>query len=179
MVFGSLLSPSLWASPVDKYDREIERAWRLYMPDYSPQWGWAQYWQESRLKADAVSPANAIGIAQTLTGTFGDCMRYGFVPYGVSPRIAKWSILCGAGYLGKQVKFWSGPRPKEDRLFLAFCNYNAGGGNCLKAQRACNGVMLYSEIMACLPSITGRHSKETIDYVNYIQRHRRSRYGIY
>lgn len=177
MVAGCLLSPSSWASPVDKYDKEIKKAWRMYMPDYSYQWGWAQYWQESRLKPNAVSPANAIGVAQTLQGTFNDCMRYGFVPYGANPRVARWSIRCGAGYLGKQIKFWRSKRPKMDRLYLSFCNYNAGGGNCLKAQRACGGALLYEDIMSCLPMITGYHSKETIDYTNYIRKHRAKRYG--
>jgi len=177
VVFGCLLSPALWGSAVNKYDKEIEHAWRIYMPEYSPQWGWAQYWQESRLNEKAVSPANAIGVAQTLEGTFGDCKKAGFVPYGANPRIARWSILCGAGYLGKQIDFWKSKRPANDRLFLAFCNYNAGGGNCLKAQKLCNGKLLYSEIIKCLPLVTGRHSKETIDYIDYIIKHRRDRYG--
>lgn len=60
---------------------------------------------------------------------------------------------------------WSSPRPETDRHSLAMASYNAGFGNLLKAQSACGGGVLYSEIIACLPDVTGHHSKETIGYV--------------
>ena len=67
---------------------------------------------------------------------------------------------------------WSSPRPAYDRHLLAMASYNAGFGNLLKAQRACGGGVLYAEIIACLPQITGHHSNETITYVQRIQRWR-------
>ena len=38
----------------------------------------------------------------------------------------------------------------------------------LKAQKKCNNAKLYSDIILCLPQVTGRHSDETITYVDYI-----------
>ena len=63
---------------------------------------------------------------------------------------------------------WSAMRPEWDRHSLALARYNAGLGHLLSAQRACGGPSLYPEIIACLPAITGRHSRETITYVDRI-----------
>ncbi|GGA80705.1 hypothetical protein GCM10011369_23320 [Neiella marina] len=68
-------------------------------------------------------------------------------------------------------KGWSSPRPQGERYKLALASYNAGFGNLLKAQAKCNGAVLYAPIIHCLPDITGKHSKETIDYVRYIERY--------
>ena len=51
---------------------------------------------------------------------------------------------------------------------LAAASYNAGAGHLIKAQRLCDGRNLYREIIPCLPQVTGRHSAETIDYVQKI-----------
>jgi len=47
-------------------------------------------------------------------------------------------------------------------------SYNAGMGNLLKAQKKVGGKLLYKEIIQGLPEVTGKHSKETIDYVQKI-----------
>lgn len=49
-------------------------------------------------------------------------------------------------------------------------SYNAGAGNIIRAQRACNGARSWIQIRVCLPQITGHHSNETIQYVDLIHR---------
>jgi len=78
------------------------------------------------------------------------------------------SILGAGYYMGKLVSSWKSPRPPLDRHKLALGSYNAGIGHLLKAQKLCGGPKLYEDIIACLPMITGRHSKETIDYTRLI-----------
>lgn len=55
-----------------------------------------------------------------------------------------------------------------DRMMISMASYNAGAGHLIKAQRICGGGNLYKQIIPCLPQVTGRHSKETIDYVEQI-----------
>ncbi len=124
------------------------------------------------MNPNAVSPVGAEGIAQFMPGTWRDVSRQMGIPYGISPRDAKWAIDAGAYYMARQRRTWSSPRPDLDRHFLAAASYNAGAGNLLKAQRLCRGAVLYDEIIACLPAVTGRHSRETITYVKRIQRWR-------
>lgn len=147
-----------------KYDAEIRAAAKLYMPQADPLMWKAQLWQESRLDPNAVSPVGARGLAQIMPGTFAEISR-GMGAGIVSPFDASWSIRMGAWYMRKRINDWSAPRPYTDRHNLAMASYNAGLGNILRAQKACGGPNLYDEIIVCLPQITGRHSKETIDYV--------------
>lgn len=55
-----------------------------------------------------------------------------------------------------------------DRYMLAAASYNAGAGNLIRSQKSCGGPNRYREIVACLPRITGHHSKETKGYVRNI-----------
>ncbi len=130
----------------------------------------AQLWQESRFKDDAVSPAGAGGVSQFMPDTWDYVtQRMGITGTRFDYRVA---IPAAAYYMAQHHRFWSSPRPATDRHQLALCNYNAGSGNCLQAQRLCNGALLYPDVIQCLPQVTGYHSKETMDYVIYI-------YGFY
>lgn len=130
----------------------------------------AQLWQESRFIDDAVSPVGAGGIAQFMPETWDYVAnRLGVKGSRFDSRLA---IPAAAYYMQRQRLFWHSPRPETDRHKLALCNYNAGAGNCLAAQRLCNGAVLYADVIQCLPGITGRHSSETIHYVINI-------YGFY
>jgi len=70
--------------------------------------------------------------------------------------------------MGTLIYSWKSERPAMDRHKLALGSYNAGIGHLLKAQKLCGGPKLYEDIIACLPMITGRHSKETINYTRLI-----------
>lgn len=124
----------------------------------------AQCYQESRLNPRARSPVGAQGLCQFMPATWKEMMKHGLN----NPWNAQQSIRAAAIYMNYQFRFWSSKRPWLDRSKLATANYNAGAGNMLKAQRKCLDKTLYDEIVACLPDITGHHSKETIDYVYLI-----------
>lgn len=89
----------------------------------------------------------------------------------VSPHAERQSIFAGAYYMAKLRKAWKSKRPVWDRQWLAQASYNGGMGNLLKAQKLCGGPNRYDEIIRCLPKVTGKHSKETIDYIERIARH--------
>jgi membrane-bound lytic murein transglycosylase MltF len=168
---GVLLVPaSSSASPfADRYDWRIKTAVNTYWPDY-PFWrAWkAQLFQESRLDPRAVSPVGARGLAQFMPGTWADTTRQmGAVDQAVDGEFA---IDAGAYYMARLRKGWASPRPQADRHKLAQASYNAGMGHIIKAQRLCLNPSLYEEIIACLPSVTGKHSTETITYVKNIDK---------
>ncbi len=162
------------AGPVmsDRYDRQIRSAVANYWPDY-PYWAaWkGQLWQESRLNPRAVSPVGAVGLAQFMPATWSQISRELRLPPELRADNDA-AIEAGAYYMAKLRRQWSSPRPIEDRQQLAQASYNAGLGSILAAQRACGGPPLYRDIIACLPAITGRYSRETIDYVDRIAKWR-------
>lgn len=157
------LSASLFP---DKYDSDFKRA-ALHLPA-GTDWRLlkAQCYQESRLKMHAVSPVGAMGLCQFMPGTWADMKKKH--PDLTDPFLPIQSIRAAAIYMSTLNKFWVSPRPQTDRYKLAMASYNAGAGNIAKAQAKCNGPLLYDQIIRCLPCVTGRHSKETIGYVQLI-----------
>jgi soluble lytic murein transglycosylase-like protein len=150
----------------DTYDDEFKHA-AQFMPAGSD---WrllkAQCWQESRLNPLAVSPVGAYGLCQFMPATAKDLQRYHrHLNDFWLPSV---NIEAAARYMAQNLGFWSAKRSRLDRYKLALCNYNAGAGNCLKAQRLSGGKLSYDEIIAHLPKVTGHHSKETIEYVDRI-----------
>lgn len=157
---------SAWSFP-DRYDDDIKRAAKLYLPGYDWRLWKAQLYQESRLDPDAVSPVGAAGLAQFMPATWQEVASQ--LSLGsTSPHAAKPAILAGAYYQGRMIATWKAPRPPPDRYSLAAASYNAGAGNLIRAQRLCGGLNGYAEIINCLPEVTGHHSKETITYVERI-----------
>lgn len=160
------LSWPAWSFP-NRYDAEIRTATKLYLPGVDPRLVKAQLYQESRLDPGAVSPVGAQGVAQFMPATWQEVSRQlGFEHQ--DPHVAAPAIQAAAFYMAKLRKQWRSERPDADRHSLAMASYNAGLGNLVKAQRLCNGLLLYSEIIECLPGVTGHHSNETITYVKRI-----------
>lgn len=175
----ALAAALLWAAPAragvlgtNRYDgciRSAVASWWAAGPDWL--WWRAQLWQESRLDPTAESPVGARGLAQFMPGTWADvarAMRWG----AVSRDDACLSAEAGAYYMARLQSGWSSPRPQMERHRLAQASYNAGIGNIIGAQRACDGRRDWAEIAPCLPQVTGRHARETIDYVDRIARWR-------
>jgi membrane-bound lytic murein transglycosylase F len=150
---------SLITSEYDKYFKEsaiflpLGSDWRLLK---------AQLYAESNLNPTAVSPVGARGIAQFMPDTANELIED--YPELTDFYLPENSIRAASIYMNKLNKFWSSPRPVMDRWLLATASYNAGAGNIHKAQKKCDNKSLYLEIIKCLPQITGRHSKETINY---------------
>lgn len=152
------------------YDSEIDAATSRCWRDFPYPLAWkAQLYQESHLNPDAVSPVGARGIAQFMPATWAQEMKaLGW--NNVTPHSAPHAILAGACYMAKLRRAWRSDRPVWDRQWLAQASYNAGMGNLIKAQRKCGGVARYDAIAKCLPQVTGRNSKETLDYIERIAR---------
>lgn len=172
-------SPS-WSAPcctdrsagafTDRYDQPIRTAVKRWWGDL-PDWLlWkAQLFQESHLDPAAVSQVGARGIAQIMPGTWGDLSRRLEFPPSVSPHDAKLAIEAGAVYDADLRRQWSRNRPPLEAHRLALASYNAGTGHILKAQRACGGASLWSDISPCLSQVTGQHAGETLGYVTRIE----------
>ena len=108
--------------------------------DLSPALIEAVVWQESRWRANAVSPAGARGLAQLMPGTARDL--------GVNPDDPIANLEGGARYLREQLNRFDGDLEK------ALAAYNAGPG---RVQRA-NGVPAIRETQNYVTSIMGRLS---------------------
>lgn len=146
----------------------VQRWWPPY-PECHWTWLKAQLYQESLLDPSAVSPVGAAGLGQFMPRTWAEvAAALGF--RSVSPHSVRHSIQAAAYYMRRLWNSWSSPRPRLDRLFLAFASYNAGLGNILQAQREAGGAVLFEPIMAWLHAVTGHHSRETITYVKRIKR---------
>lgn len=157
----------------DRYDAQIRESVKRWW-GRAPDWRWwkAQLYQESRLDPQAVSPVGATGLAQFMPATWAEMQRRLGLE-GVAPTHARHAIDAGAFYMARLRGEWSAPRPFMDRHRLAQASYNAGLGSLLAAQRRCGGVNPYCGIIRCLPDVTGRHSAETITYVERIRKWQR------
>lgn len=164
-----LQSASAYTLGTDRYDRQIQSASERFLPGWDWRWYRAQLYQESRLDPSAVSSAGAAGIAQFMPGTWRDIAPK--VGAGsLSPHVADSAILAGAYYMSKLRRAWKSERPESDRRRLAQASYNAGTGNILAAQHACNDARHWPDIAPCLHAITGTHADETLTYVERIER---------
>lgn len=169
LLCASLATPSWSASPFpDTWDAEFREVTGLFLPpgtDYRLLK--AQCWQESRLNPLAVSPVGAFGLCQFMPGTAREVAPAIGASYE-SFWLPETSIRAAGYYMGRLHRTWSAPRPALDRYMIAAASYNAGAGHLIKAQRICGGGNLYRQIVPCLPQVTGRHSAETIGYVENI-----------
>lgn len=152
------------------YDGMIKEATEKHLPGVDWRLYKAQLIAESRLNPNALSPAGAEGIAQFMPRTWAQMVRELQLPATAKPTDPQYAIVAGAYYTSKKLRGWSAPRPEADRYCLALASYNAGFGNMLKAQTVAEGSAAYSDIIAALPQVTGRHSRETRTYVRRILR---------
>lgn len=153
------------------YADQITAAMKAYLPEWAPEWGHAQLYQESLWKADAKSDAGAMGLAQFMPGTWQDMIdQLGFVDTA-SPYEPMFAIPAFCHYMRSLRASWSAPRPEADRRRLAQASYNAGFGNILRAQKLANGANDSGSILAALPQVTGaKNAHQTHDYVLNINR---------
>lgn len=168
---------SFWASPTwsaplftDRYDDQIRTAVKRWWGDL-PDWQlWkAQLFQESHLDPAAVSPVGARGIAQIMPGTWSDMGKRLNMPAGITPHDARYAIEAGAVYDADLRRQWRRNRNPMAAHRMALASYNAGAGNIIKAQRACGGALLWSDIAPCLSLVTGDHARETLRYVERVE----------
>lgn len=154
-----------------KYDEQIKFAVSSYWLDF-PKWKMykAQLYQESLLEFNATSTAGAMGIAQFMPGTWIDMQKRMDLPSWATPYMPSYAIDAGAFYMRVLRNAWSAKRSIDEKHRLALASYNAGLGNILKAQKLCGNAIFWDEIKVCLKKVTGRHSKETITYIERIEK---------
>lgn len=138
------------------------------MPEYDWRWIKAQGYQESLLNPVAVSHAGAVGLMQIMPRTGLEISRQSGISGPLTnPTI---SVLFGTFYMRRMLNTWTSPRTDLQRLELAFASYNSGSGNIIKAQKLSGGHLLWCGVAPHLHQVTGRHSIETITYVQRIKR---------
>jgi membrane-bound lytic murein transglycosylase MltF len=146
---------------------------RFFGPGFDWRYFKSQGIAESHLNPDAKSHVGAKGIMQIMPKTFEE-IKYKNPSIKGSSLQPKWNIAAGIYYDRNIWKLWKAKRPFEDKLAFMFGSYNAGKGNVLQAQKIAekNGLNpnFWSSIEKTLPKVTGRHSKETITYVNKINK---------
>lgn len=130
----------------------------------------AQGMAESNLKPAAISHCGAIGIMQIMPAT-GKELGYTEKEL-LDPEK---NIPAGATYMIKMLEMWKRKIPDiKERWYFALASYNAGAGNIRSARRKAiiNGweSLDWCTVSQELRNITGRHSKETINYVARIKR---------
>jgi len=172
--FILFLTSSAYASyKHDQYDFWF-RKYTIMFFSRAVDWKWfkAQGIAESNLNPNAISPVGAVGIMQIMPGTGKELSKeLGTRLLLTNPRI---NIMMGIYYDRKLWNNWKAKRSRVERLRLTFASYNAGLGNILKAQklakkdRKCNH-LFWNCVKRYLKFVTGKHSEETIDYVERIE----------
>lgn len=164
--------PCLAFSYPDKYDSDIEKYSKLYMPGIPWRLYKSQLIAESNLKPGVVSPVGARGIAQFMPATWLEVSRKLGYEKTVHPSMAKPAIQAGAYYMGTQRLYWSKKTISDmERHRFAQASYNAGRGNIFKAWRLSGNSKRWNLVASWLPNVTGpRNSKETRNYVFKIWR---------
>ncbi len=157
---------------ITKYDPYFSKYSKRY---FGPNFEWrhfkSQAIAESRLKENASSRVGARGLMQIMPRTFEEIKKRHPVIKG-SREQPRWNIAAGIYYDRVLWKGWKTERPFQDRLNFTFGAYNAGKRNIIKAQRIAQkkgmNPNLWSSIESVLPETTGKHSKETIEYIRKI-----------
>jgi len=158
---------------VTQYDQYFSKySKRNFGPNFDWRYFKAQAIAESRLKKNAKSQVGAVGLMQIMPKTFAEIVkRSRYIK--ASNNIPKWNIAAGIYYNRSIWKIFRAERPFQDRLDFMFGAYNAGKGNILKAQKRTLSTNLdpnlWASIEKTLPRVTGKHSKETINYVGKIK----------
>lgn len=160
------------------YEHYFEKYSKWYFGyDFDYTWFIAQGLQESRLDSSAVSYVGASGVMQIMPATWNDLNENKFNVFN-----PQYNIMYGIKYDRRCWNIWKAPRPFNDRISFMLGSYNAGAGHLIKAQKKALQMGFnpnaWVNIEVTLPSITGRHSKETITYVKRIFKYHRKINGL-
>ena len=158
---------------VSKFDNYFSKYSKRF---FGPGMDWkifkAQAVAESRLKANAKSYVGAKGVMQIMPKTFDEILRKNPAIKGTREQ-PRWNIAAGIWYDKSIWDLWQADRPFQDRVDFTMGAYNAGKGNIIKAQKKAKKMGLdpnrWRSIEKTLPFVTGKHSRETIGYVDKIK----------
>ncbi len=155
-----------------KYDKHFRKySKRFFGIAFDWHYFKAQAIAESNLDPNAKSWVGAQGIMQLMPRTFDEVSLKSKMIKG-TPSEPRWNIAAGIWYNKHQFDYWHKGRSLEERLKFMYGSYNTGRGNLLKAQRKAinNGLnpRKWDSMRTALPMVTGRHSTETLNYVEKI-----------
>jgi soluble lytic murein transglycosylase-like protein len=154
-------------SSASQYDRLIERSANTFMPSVDWRLWKAQVKAESAFRPNAVSPVGAQGLSQIMPATFKEiAAKSGIKGSPLDPEV---NLMSGAWYMARMRNTFKAPRPDHERHNLAMASYNAGAKNIIKAQKLAGNPTGWDPVAEKLPLVTGRHAKETQDYVKKIR----------
>ncbi|MCK4760755.1 MAG: transglycosylase SLT domain-containing protein [Candidatus Aminicenantes bacterium] len=126
----------------------------------------AQAIAESNLDPDARSPVGALGVMQIMP-------RTGLLDLGLSEADLlnpEKNIEGGIEYMRRLHRYWEKKIQGDEELWkFSLASYNAGMGNITKAYTVA-GKGAWAAVSVRLNQITGRHSRETIGYIERIGR---------
>jgi membrane-bound lytic murein transglycosylase F len=152
-----------------EYDLVFERIAALHVPWMDWRRLRAQAVIESHLQPDAISPAGAIGVMQIMPGTGRDL---GYTESDL--KNPEKNIDAGIRYMKNMWGLWKSVEDPEERWKFALGSYNAGYGHIKaavnKARRAHFEHSTWSCVTPVLGQVTGRHARETINYVARVVR---------
>ena len=152
-----------------KYDWMFKVAARRWMtPAFRGDWCVlkAICYIESRLDPNAKSWVGAVGLCQIMRATAASLRARHGLERG-SLRDYRYNIKASALLLNADWHFWSSPRPTfECKVEVVIAAYNTGSPNVAKAQRKAHGALCWERIRAALSQVTGKHARETINYVS-------------
>lgn len=173
MLQAALLALVLYSPPssANDLDRIIKKSAERWLPSVDWRLWRSQIQQESSFNCNATSPVGAMGCAQIMPGTMKDITRLSGITG--SPYLPEIGIEAGAFYMARQRAIFKAPRSEYDRHNLAMASYNAGAGNIIKAQKLAGNPPEWEPVAKVLPQVTGRHAKETTDYVIKIRQYYR------
>ena len=179
LVLIMMMAAPCQADPYGKYNRikKFDRHFSKYSKRFfGPGFDWhffkAQAVAESGLEVSAKSGVGAVGLMQVMPRTYKEIQAKNPAIKGIL-RQPRWNIAAGIYYDRALWNLWKAERPRQDRINFMFGSYNAGKGNILKAQKAAEkrrlNPNLWESIESALPEITGKHSRETISYIDKIE----------
>ena len=154
------------------YDKHFNKySKRFFGVGFDWQYFKAQAIAESNLNPKAKSHVGAVGIMQIMPRTFEEISHKSKVIQH-TPEDPKWNIAAGIWYNKQHFDFWQKGRALDERLKFMYGSYNAGRSNLLKAQRQAIDKGMnprqWESMYTALPLVTGKHSKETLNYVERI-----------
>ena len=174
------------------WDKTFKSSTKIFMPTLlKSEWKLvkAQALTESRCRPKVCSHAGACGVLQIMPGTWGDIQKslkanspaWAQIKHDIaglpekapnrktSIFDAKLNIIYGVKYMGWLCGQWSGRDRTSAEIFdPCAASFNAGIGHVVKAQLICGGQKLWDDFKRCMVNVTGRHSKETLQYVERI-----------
>ena len=158
-----------------QYDHHFKIYADIYFgSEISWQWFKAMGIAESNLDPKAESPAGALGIMQLMPGTSAQVAQELHITN--DPFNPQLNILMGIHYARKMWNIFKKEKGLE-RLCFMFGAYNAGYGNIIKAQGRASLSYMWPDIAAVLHEVTGKHARETTQYVERILRIRQAMIG--